>query len=480
MIGTDGDIQTLPVNADDVEVLEICLDGSGAIGDIVLCVEEGTSTTTTTTSTTTSSISSTSTSTSSSTRTEDASGRNILGTDSSSTSTTTSTSTAVCPAGHISASIDFENLQAGFQPKQLCFTEAISAADAQLNSTVCVDLETSGRNNGAMIFDATCGGPSNATEPSGCSGPNEDSDLFHPLEGNVLILQRNNQGHPLSIPNDDANGGCFKFSFDTPSFKALFSSVVVASSVLLDIEESPVNFSAQVAAGGVLEVQSQVTADAGIQTVLLDFEDVLVLEVCLPGSGAVSDIELCLQKSQWSGSRLLMEQRGGVQASDSAEEVCPFVNYPSCTSSGERHRCGRHNITYEECVNDLGCCSSGSEDMEGMAVQCFCPGEFHVASATNALVEAPAATTITTTVLHTCTETLSAVATLHLSVAQAEALYCDIAVGSRSPCGGLDVSQADCQSRGCCWQDDAAENSSVPKCYCPSLTTASSFALGHV
>eukprot|EP00403_Amphidinium_massartii_P025444 CAMPEP_0178405080 /NCGR_PEP_ID=MMETSP0689_2-20121128/18217_1 /TAXON_ID=160604 /ORGANISM="Amphidinium massartii, Strain CS-259" /LENGTH=56 /DNA_ID=CAMNT_0020026089 /DNA_START=1 /DNA_END=167 /DNA_ORIENTATION=+ len=51
MAGTDGGIQTLPVNADDVELLEICLDGSGAIGDIVLCLEEGTTSTSTSSST---------------------------------------------------------------------------------------------------------------------------------------------------------------------------------------------------------------------------------------------------------------------------------------------------------------------------------------------------------------------------------------------------------------------------------------------
>jgi len=56
------------------------------------------------------------------------------------------------------------------------------------------------------LFDADCS--------SGCSG--NDSDLFFPGLGNILIIQEN--GVPLSDPNDRASGGEIVMTFDAPVF----------------------------------------------------------------------------------------------------------------------------------------------------------------------------------------------------------------------------------------------------------------------
>mmetsp|Transcript_40457 Transcript_40457/g.95148 ORF Transcript_40457/g.95148 Transcript_40457/m.95148 type:complete len:515 (-) Transcript_40457:148-1692(-) len=280
----DGGIQTLSLGFQEVQVLDICLPGSGAIGDVVLCLDQITTTTSTTTSSTTS-------------------------------------TTSICPVDYISATIDFEGLAVATQPKKLCFTAGISTSHPDtpnvLDDSVCIDLATDGENNGAMIFDAACGGPADGTDDSGCTGGDQkpmdrskikpDTDLFQPMEGNVLILQRDgnvsrsgklkNNVFPLSLPDDDTDGGCFKFTFNTSSFSGAFEKVFIASSVLMDIEErNPVDFTAYTS-GGMLTATSGITENGGIQTTTLNFPDVQVLEVCFAGSGALNDIELCLKET---------------------------------------------------------------------------------------------------------------------------------------------------------------------------------------
>mmetsp|Transcript_41407 Transcript_41407/g.97229 ORF Transcript_41407/g.97229 Transcript_41407/m.97229 type:complete len:802 (-) Transcript_41407:160-2565(-) len=238
-------------------------------------------------------------------------------TTSSSTSTTTSTTTSICPSGLLTAVIDFEGLNVGDQPTKLCFTRGISSFDSTLDDSVCIDLETTGENAGAMIFDATCDGPIDGTDRSGCTGGDQrpenrskvkaDTDLFNPSQGNVLILQRDgnvsrsgklkNNVFPLSLPDDDEDGGTFKFIFNTSSFREKFSSVFVASSVLLDIDQGKVRYCAYTQGGGEEKATSDLTEDGGVQTVQLDFEDVLVLEVVLRRDGALGDIALCLDPS---------------------------------------------------------------------------------------------------------------------------------------------------------------------------------------
>jgi len=167
--------------------------------------------------------------------------------------------------------------------------------------TVCVSLSTTGDNAGAMLFDATCGQEPGGTDSSGCSGKlgggrkkPGDTDLFQPLQGNVLIPQSNREDYLRSEPNDDKDGGCFLFDFSTASFEGTFSDVLVLSATLLDIERKRARIFAYHKDGTKTKVKSERGENGGIQTVDVNAEQVQSLEICLKRSGAIDDISLCL------------------------------------------------------------------------------------------------------------------------------------------------------------------------------------------
>jgi len=218
--------------------------------------------------------------------------------------------------GYNQAVINFEDLQAGTQPSQLCFSGGgISSPGGEApGSTVCASLETSGDNAGAMLFDATCGGQeADGTDRSGCSGKSGakrrrpgDTDLFQPLQGNVLILQTNRQNYQYSDPNDDRDGGCFSLNFTTDSFAGSFSDVLLSSVTLLDVQNRPATITAQLKDGTETVVQSEKGEDGGIQTVDINADQVSSVDICLVRSGAVDDISLCVAPIS-TDERLLRE-----------------------------------------------------------------------------------------------------------------------------------------------------------------------------
>ncbi len=62
-----------------------------------------------------------------------------------------------------------------------------------------------GDSNRAMIYDGECGGNAET-----CSGQDDGGHLYHPAEGNLLIVSQNNDG---SNPDDNYRGGQLYFDF---------------------------------------------------------------------------------------------------------------------------------------------------------------------------------------------------------------------------------------------------------------------------
>mmetsp|Transcript_60104 Transcript_60104/g.143227 ORF Transcript_60104/g.143227 Transcript_60104/m.143227 type:complete len:539 (-) Transcript_60104:193-1809(-) len=299
-------LNTVELGYNDVHVLEVRFRSGGAITSINMCLEEQTT-------------SSSSTSTSTLTSTSESSSTSTLTSSSVSTSTSTST-TGVCPVGLSPVVIDFEALAAGTQPVNVCFAgggiSTSSSFPFAYNNSVCADLTTNGDNNGAMIFDATCGQDADGTDTSGCSGraggkgrkPGE-TDLFQPLQGNVLILQTNRPNYvdKFSAPSDDRDGGCFTLDFTTDSFRENFESVLVASVTLLDVINRRAEITARLEDGSELFLKSAKGENGGIQTMDINADKVKSIDFCLMREGAVDDILLCLAPVESPSSRLLAE-----------------------------------------------------------------------------------------------------------------------------------------------------------------------------
>jgi len=247
-----------------------------------------------------------------------------------------------CPSGLAKARVDFENLAVGSSPANLCFTAGISSEIISVNSAICMDVEsgTEGtcllascgcppyaqswcddqgalmqsewcaetpercsdcngvwcdtvRPHRPMIFDATCGGGDRWQ----CSG--QDSDLHQPAEGNVLIISEDGDAEN---PNDRSSGGELRFSFNTSSFMGLFQRVRLHSVRMIDIENDPATLEALRQDGTVVSKNSGTTVDGGLQTVPLDgdWDNVVMLTIALPGSGAIASLELCLGETSTS------------------------------------------------------------------------------------------------------------------------------------------------------------------------------------
>jgi len=270
--GVDGGIQTVDVNADGVGRLDVCVRREAALDDIRLCLVRETSTRTT---------------------------------------TTTTPYVDNCPAGSVFAVIDFNDLREATQPNQVCFSGGGISSRGTYAGDVCANLTTTGNNNGAMIFDATCGQDPESTYRGDCSGRlgdlklvHGDTDLFQPLQGSVLILQDNGYGSAYSEPNDDRNGGCFIFDFATLAFQASFSNVFVTSVTLLDVQSIVAKIYPHLTDGSVTLVQSKMGANGGIQTVDINANGVQQLEVCFEREAALDDIRLCLIPDSGSSRRL--------------------------------------------------------------------------------------------------------------------------------------------------------------------------------
>jgi hypothetical protein len=103
--------------------------------------------------------------------------------------------------------------------------------------------------------------------------------------GNLLIIQ--NENKPASIPNDSAGGGCLVFNFTYP--------VSLLDMGLLDIDErkSPAiyveksDFS-MTSFNGPSNIGDNGFWAANKTLSLAAFDDVKVMKICFPGSGAVA------------------------------------------------------------------------------------------------------------------------------------------------------------------------------------------------
>lgn len=174
----------------------------------------------------------------------------------------------------VQATIDFES---GLGPGAIVSTlEAgvgISGADAGTVSVFGQRSDLPGVNQ-AMIFDATCGG-----DAATCSG--DDSDLFQPQLGNVLIISESGDA---SDP-DDADVG-ERIEFDFSAWGTGVVTVVSLDVLDVEIDESP----------GQIEIGSTTVpipniGDGNVQTVAVGGSG-SVLAVVLNGSGAIDNIAI--------------------------------------------------------------------------------------------------------------------------------------------------------------------------------------------
>jgi len=110
--------------------------------------------------------------------------------------------------------------------------------------------------------------------------------------GHLLIIAENsvdgNGDGRVDSPDDEAGGGIIKFNFDIPTD--------VISLQLVDIEETNQGFVVAYDAANqvIANVPMQMLGDNSVQRLAINAIGARRLEVVFPGSGAVSDLELCL------------------------------------------------------------------------------------------------------------------------------------------------------------------------------------------
>ncbi|MEL6235426.1 MAG: Ig-like domain-containing protein, partial [Pseudomonadota bacterium] len=136
-------------------------------------------------------------------------------------------------------------------------------------SGVTISATRAGQSNEnmAMIFDAA--------NPTG-----GDDDLFQPGEGKVLIISEDGNS---ADPDDNAGGGTFYFTFETPS--------TVTSLTFLDTEE-PVPTVRLYDANDALiaALAGPSTPDGGLADMMLNRDGVARMEIDLQGSGAIAGL----------------------------------------------------------------------------------------------------------------------------------------------------------------------------------------------
>ena len=134
----------------------------------------------------------------------------------------------------------------------------------------------------AMVFDGTCAPQGNR---SGCSG--QDSDLFFPSRGNILIVSEDLD------PNDpdDATDSRFLFDFAT------LGAVTIESIGILDTNNQITELSFALANGTTASQQVPGTGDGLSTDVSVGISGVISLEVDLGGLGAVDDLVVLIDAS---------------------------------------------------------------------------------------------------------------------------------------------------------------------------------------
>jgi hypothetical protein len=107
--------------------------------------------------------------------------------------------------------------------------------------------------------------------------------------GNLLIIQ--NESMDPSIPNDSANGGCFVFEFSQP--------VTLLNFGILDIDEGDnavISITSSTGPFPSFESPANIGDNghwkAATTEDLSAFSNVVAMEICIPGSGAISFIDV--------------------------------------------------------------------------------------------------------------------------------------------------------------------------------------------
>ncbi len=191
-------------------------------------------------------------------------------------------------AAPFSAVADFESgLSPGDTVSTLSTGNGISGANLGTISVYGSTPTVSG--NAAMIFDSRCGG-SAAT----CTG--EDTDLFSPSYGNILIVSEDGDS---SNPDDSASAQSrLTFGFGSWGDDGL---VTVNSLDLIDIETSEATIDLYDAADAlVASIVVPPTGNGGTETLAINQSGVRRMVVNLRGSGGIDGLDI-------TGERVIMD-----------------------------------------------------------------------------------------------------------------------------------------------------------------------------
>ena len=235
-------------------------------------------------------------------------------------STTTTTTT-----NHV---IDFEGFAAG---------TVIDNEYASLGVTI----SASGGSNEAMIFDSA--------NPTG-----GDKDLRTPgyginnttAQGNILIISEDGDS---SDPDDNAHGGTITFDFD--------DAVNINALSFVDIEENGGKVFTTDANGNVTTTLIPGVGDNSFQTLSINDDDVVKLEVDLAGSGSISSLDfdrLKVETNPGLYTNIGTVTAGNVSDADAANYVNPD---PVTGYTYEAEDMQRHNYKVEH----VGNVASGGE-----------------------------------------------------------------------------------------------------------------------
>ena len=158
--------------------------------------------------------------------------------------------------------------------------------------------------NAALIFDATCTVDEANGVPEDCSG--EDSDLFLPQLGNVLIVGENlrdsNANGRIDDPDDtDLRGASVTFDFSDFELGA----VTVKSLDIADVDEDETGGTIEAFRDGALvaSVAIPLSGNNTVQTLSVNAADVDVLKVTLAGSAAIDNIEIEVGDDEETGAQ---------------------------------------------------------------------------------------------------------------------------------------------------------------------------------
>jgi len=152
-------------------------------------------------------------------------------------------------------------------------------------------------NGGPRVFDTSDPGTNNSNGDPDLGSPNEDCSNAGPGKGNggepgeegencipignVLIIQESNKIYP----DDNGGGGSIMFHFDDP--------VLVSDVGMMDIDETSQQLKFTYADGSTESYGYVGLGNNSVQRVICNKSNVVKMEIVLPGSGAVTELNFC-------------------------------------------------------------------------------------------------------------------------------------------------------------------------------------------